>query len=118
MGYRVYRLNYSRRRVIGPVIILIGLSLASTGVSMAGSDWLLAGVSLTVAVLVSLLGKGMLKAASHPCRYCCRIRGCLDLQGIDLSAVKDAAWISLPSFTRPSFSLPAIFFWYPWPLLL
>jgi uracil permease len=34
-------------------------------------------------------------------------------RGIDLSAVKDAAWISLPSFTRPSFSLPAIFFLVP-----
>lgn len=84
--------------VIGPVIILIGLSLASTGVSMAGSDWLLAGVSLTVAVLVSLLGKGMLKLLPI-------------LAGI--VAGYAVAWISLPSFTRPSFSLPAIFFLVP-----
>jgi uracil permease len=99
--------------VIGPVIILIGLSLASTGVSMAGSDWLLAGVSLTVAVLVSLLGKGMLKLLPILAGIVAGYAVAWIFRGIDLSAVKDAAWISLPSFTRPSFSLPAIFFLVP-----
>ena len=99
--------------VIGPVIILIGLSLASTGVSMAGSDWLLTGVSLTVAVLVSLLGKGMLKLLPILAGIVAGYAVAWIFRGIDLSAVKDAAWISLPSFTRPSFSLPAIFFLVP-----
>ena len=43
--------------VIGPVIILIGLSLSSSAVDMAKNNWLLAGISLTVAILVLTLGK-------------------------------------------------------------
>lgn len=47
--------------VIGPVIILIELSLAGTGVDMAKQHWPVALVALFTAVLVSLLGKGLLK---------------------------------------------------------
>ena len=40
--------------VIGPVIILIGLSLAGTGVEMAKENWVLALLSLVTAVVVSM----------------------------------------------------------------
>ena len=45
--------------VIGPVIMLIGLSLAGTGVSMASEDWLLAIIALITAILVSMFAKGL-----------------------------------------------------------
>ena len=45
--------------VIGPVIILIGLSLAGAGVDMAQSNWILATISLATAVLVTMLAKGL-----------------------------------------------------------
>ena len=47
--------------VIGPVIILIGLSLAGTGVNMAKENWTLALLSLLTAVVVSIRAKGLLK---------------------------------------------------------
>ncbi|MEI3155006.1 MAG: solute carrier family 23 protein [Odoribacter sp.] len=47
--------------VIGPVIILIGLSLAGTGVNMAKENWVLALCSLVSAVLVALQAKGLWK---------------------------------------------------------
>mgnify|MGYP003596147342 FL=1 len=47
--------------VVGPVIILIGLSLAGTGVNMAKDNWILALVALFTAVCVTMLGKGLLK---------------------------------------------------------
>ena len=46
--------------VVGPVIILIGLSLAGTGVNMAKDNWILALVALFTAVCVTMLGKGLL----------------------------------------------------------
>ena len=55
--------------VVGPVIMLIGLSLAGTGVDMAKSNWLLALVALATTVVVSLFGKGMLLLSSVPGRY-------------------------------------------------
>ena len=47
--------------VIGPVIILIGLSLAGAGVKMASENWILALTALVTAVVVSLKGRGLLK---------------------------------------------------------
>ena len=43
--------------VVGPVIMLIGLSLAGTGVNMAKTNWTLAIISLVTTVVVSLFGK-------------------------------------------------------------
>ena len=42
--------------VVGPVIMLIGLSLAGTGVDMAKGNWLLAIISLLTTGIVSLFG--------------------------------------------------------------
>ena len=46
--------------VVGPVIMLIGLSLAGTGVDMAKSNWPLALIALVTTIIVSLFGKGLL----------------------------------------------------------
>lgn len=47
--------------VVGPVIILIGLSLAGTGVNMAKDNWPLAIVSLITAIVATLMGRGLIK---------------------------------------------------------
>ena len=47
--------------VIGPVIILIGLSLSGSAVNMAKDHWLLAFVSLITAILVLTLCRGLMK---------------------------------------------------------
>ncbi len=47
--------------VVGPVIMLIDLSLAGTGVDMAKSNWGLAIIALLTTVIVSLFAKGLLK---------------------------------------------------------
>ena len=47
--------------VVGPVIMLIGLSLAGTGVNMAKSNWPLAIIALLTTVVVSMFGKGLLR---------------------------------------------------------
>ena len=47
--------------VIGPVIILIGLSLSPAAVNMAKENWLLAFVSLISAIIVVTFGKGLMK---------------------------------------------------------
>ena len=45
--------------VIGPVIILIGLSLSPAAVNMAKENWILAFISLITAIVVLAFGKGM-----------------------------------------------------------
>lgn len=99
--------------VVGPVIMLIGLSLASTGVDMAKSNWLLAIVSLLTTVIVSLFGKGLLRLipifAGIVTGYI--LATCLGM--IDFQTVADAPWFALPAFVRPDLSWDAIVFMIP-----
>lgn len=99
--------------VIGPVIILIGLSLASAGVNMAQQNWILAVISLTTAILVSLLGRGLLKLIPIFCGIVVGYIAALALGLVDLSLVGDAPIIGLPKFIKPDFSWQAIIFMIP-----
>ncbi len=47
--------------VTGPIIILIGLSLASSAVDNASTNWFLAIVALLIIVVCNIWGKGMVK---------------------------------------------------------
>lgn len=99
--------------VVGPVIMLIGLSLASTGVDMAKSNWLLAIVTLLTTVVVSLFGKGLLRLipifAGIVVGYIVAL-----LSGIvDFTSVANASWFALPAFVRPELSWEAIIFMIP-----
>ncbi len=47
--------------VTGPIIILIGLSLAPSAVSNASTNWLLALVALGIILVCNVCGKGMIK---------------------------------------------------------
>ena len=99
--------------VVGPVIMLIGLSLAGTGVDMAKSNWTLAIISLLTTVVVSLFGKGLLKLipifAGIIIGYISA--SCFGL--IDFQPIVDAPWFALPAFVRPEFCLEAIIFMIP-----
>ena len=64
--------------VIGPVIILIGLSLAGTGVNMAKENWVLALLSLVTAVVVSMKAKRAFETLiSYLLWNCSRVSGCM-----------------------------------------
>lgn len=47
--------------VTGPMIILIGLSLAPSAVNNASQNWVLAGIALLVIVVCNIWGKGMVR---------------------------------------------------------
>jgi uracil permease len=99
--------------VIGPVIMIIGLSLAGSGVNMAKENWLLALISLLTAILASIYGRGFLKLVSI---FTGAIAGyivaaCFGL--IDFTPLIKAPWLGLPQFIHPSFSFQAILFMVP-----
>ena len=99
--------------VIGPVIILIGLSLAGSGVNMAKENWPLALVALLSAILASMLGRGMLRLIPI---FCGIIVGYLtaSLFGlIDFKPVIEAPWFAFPQFVKPSLSWEAGIFMIP-----
>ena len=99
--------------VVGPVIMLIGLSLAGTGVDMAKTNWLLAIIALLTTVVVSLFGKGLLRlipifagiVVGYVVSICCGL--------VDFQPVLDAKWFALPAFVRPEVCWQAIIFMVP-----
>ncbi len=99
--------------VIGPVIMLIGLSLAGTGVNMAAEDWLLAIIALITAIVVSMFAKGLLKLIPIFAGIVVGYIAAVLLGRVDLTGIAEAAWFSLPQFVKPEFSWGAILFMIP-----
>lgn len=99
--------------VIGPVIILIGITLAGTGVKMAEENWVLALISLATAVIVSLKAKGLLRLIPIFCGIGIGYLTSLFFYEVDLSGVREASWFSLPEFVHPTFSWEAFVFMIP-----
>ena len=101
--------------VIGPVIILIGLSLAGSGVNMAKTNWILALVSLAVAVVASIWGKGIVKLIpvvfGALAGYVVAVLFFRD--AMDFTPVAEASWFAIPKLATMSFSWQAILFMAP-----
>ena len=99
--------------VVGPVIMLIGLSLAGTGVNMAKTNWTLAIISLVTTVVVSLFGKGLLKLIPIFSGIIVGYISAIFFGLIDFQPVMDASWFALPAFVRPELCWEAIIFMVP-----
>ena len=105
--------------VVGPVIMLIGLSLAGTGVQMASSNWGLALVALATTVVVSLFGRGLLRLipifAGIVVGYFTAVvfDDIVAADLVNLQPIAEASWFALPDFVRPELCWEAIIFMIP-----
>ena len=99
--------------VVGPVIMIIGLSLASVGVDMAKTNWTIALSVLVTAVVIVVYAKGLMKLIpifiGIIVGYVISIVAGL----VDFSSVSEAAWFALPKFTTPEFNWAAIIYMIP-----
>lgn len=98
--------------VTGPVIIVIGLSLAGVAINQAQSHWGLALVTLLAAILTSVFARGLFKMIPILIGVIAGYVTALVLGGVDparLTAIRDAAWVGLPAFHAPHFSWSALF---------
>lgn len=113
--------------VIGPVIMVIGLSLAPVAVHMASGRtgdgatqlipydtaiWI-AMISLLVTVIMSVWAKGIFRLI--PIMFGIIVGYVLSaIVGIvDLSPITNAPWLAIPDFVAPAFSVSAILFMIP-----
>ena len=99
--------------VVGPVIMLIGLSLAGTGVDMAKTNWLLAIIALFTTVCVSLFAKGLLNLIPIFAGIIVGYIVSIIFGIVDFQPVLDAKWFALPAFVRPEVCWEAIIFMIP-----
>lgn len=113
--------------VIGPVIMVIGLSLAPVAVHMASGRtgdgntqlipydtaiWI-AMASLLVTVVMSVWATGLLRLI--PIMFGIVVGYILSAFAgvVDLTPITEAAWFSMPNFVAPAFSWSAILFMVP-----
>lgn len=82
--------------VVGPIIILIGLSLSGTAVNMASTDWLLAVVSLLASIAILIWGRGMFKLLPVIVGVAVGYVVAICLGKVDFSGLLSASWLALP----------------------
>lgn len=99
--------------VVGPVIMIIGLSLAPNAVSMAQTNWVLAIVTLTTAIIVVIFGKKMIKLIPIFIAIAVGYMVAIAWGKVDFSAISEAGWFTMPQFTVPQFSWQAILYMIP-----
>ena len=110
--------------VTGPMIILIGLTLAPSAVSNASTNWILALIALAVIVACNIWGKGMVKIIpillgvliSYVAALIMHNLGVTNPDGskiFDFASVNAANWVGLPPFKLAKFEISAILVMVP-----
>lgn len=94
--------------VTGPMIIVIGITLAPTAVGMADDNWLLAIVAFLVVVGVSIFAKGFLKIVPVICGLIVGYIVAAITGNVDFSVISQAKWFGLPNFTIAKFDFEII----------
>ncbi|MGN1276707.1 MAG: uracil-xanthine permease family protein [Floccifex sp.] len=105
--------------VTGPIIICIGLSLASSAISNASTNWFLALVALAVIVIFNIWGKGMFKiipilmgvVIAYGIALIMQSMGMTNPDGsaiINFASVAQASWVGLPQFQLCKFDITSI----------
>ena len=82
--------------VVGPVIILVGLSLASNAIEMARTNWLLAFISLATAITILTLCHGLIKLIPILCGIIVGYVLAICMGVVDFSGIAAAPWLELP----------------------
>lgn len=99
--------------VIGPVIMVIGLSLAPIAVSNAGENWGIALITLLTAVATVMYGKGMLKLIPIFTALVAGYLAAYFTGHVDTSGIHNAGWLSVPPVVLPAFDWQAILYIAP-----
>ncbi|MEG2956507.1 MAG: solute carrier family 23 protein [Clostridia bacterium] len=85
-------------RVIGPVILVIGLGLAGTAVTMAKTNTPIALITLAIVILVSVYMKGVLQLLPVLIAIVAGYTIALFAGIVDFAPVMQASWFALPDF--------------------
>ena len=97
--------------VTGPVIIVIGLGLSDVAVNQARGAWGLAALTLGTAIVASVFARGLFRMIPILLAVIVGYVASLLLGAVEpakLDAVRAAAWVGLPPFHAPRFTLTAV----------
>lgn len=94
--------------IVGPMIIVIGLSLIPTAYSMASEHLVLAGITLGTALLINFKGKGFIKQLSILIAVVVGYTIALNLNMVNTEVIKESQLIAMPPFQLPKFDFAAV----------
>ena len=94
--------------VTGPVIVVIGLTLAPVAVQMASKDWLLAIVTFASAVVSAVFFRGLFQMIPVLLGVGAGYLLALLLGRVDLKPLQEALWFGVPPFTLASLEWGAV----------
>lgn len=100
--------KYLPSRVVGPMIIVIGLNLVPVAYGMASANFILAGITLGTALVINFLGKGFVRQLSILVGVIAGYIASSFMGVLDVSGIQSAALFAVPAFTLPKFSIEAI----------
>ncbi len=113
--------------VVGPIIMIIGLSLAAVAVNMAmgrsgdgkielvpyATAMTVAAISFGVTVAVAVFARGFLRLVPILSGVAAGYVAAIAFGLVDFSSVVEAPWFAMPVFVTPSFEWAAILFMLP-----
>lgn len=100
--------KYLPSQVVGPMIIVIGLTLVPVAIDMASSHFIIAAITLSTALGITFLGKGFIKQLSILIAVIVGYIISSQFGLIDTAAITEASLIAIPKFTLPKFDIGAI----------
>lgn len=92
--------------VTGPIVICIGLILASSAIANCSTDWIVAIIAIATIVVCNIWGRGMVKIIPILIGVVVSYAAAAVMGEVDFSGVAEAAWVGLPfSWDNTVFSL-------------
>ena len=82
--------------VTGPIVISIGLILASSAISNCETNWLVAIIAIVTIIICNVWGRGMIKIIPILMGVIVSYLAAVALGEVDFSGVVEAPWIGLP----------------------
>lgn len=82
--------------VTGPIVIAIGLTLASSAIANCQTNWLVAVIAVAVIVACNIWGRGMVKIVPILLGVIVSYVAAALLGEVDFAPVGEAAWVGLP----------------------
>ncbi|KXZ39588.1 uracil permease [Alkalithermobacter thermoalcaliphilus JW-YL-7 = DSM 7308] len=99
---------YFPSQVTGPMIIVIGLNLVPVAFNMASNNYIVAFITLSIALGINFLGKGFLKQLSILIAVVVGYLVSMNMGIVDNTVIREAVWFSAPKFSTPKFDIGAI----------
>lgn len=94
--------------VVGPMIMVIGLNLIPVAIDMSSNNFIIAAITLGIALTITFTAKGFLKQVAILIAVTVGYFISFQMGLIDTAVIKEAPVFAIPAFSLPKFDAAAI----------